>query len=428
MANTYPKVVLTLSDSSTITWEDTDIIEAKLVEEMDPISATLPISVLTLKIFDAGDNFSVFDENESLAERQQIDLSEIINGNEYYLGRFYLDEWKNTDQQTLDLRAVDIVGVMDTTPFDGWFWPNGGTLTGILNNIFTNIPETYSLSSELENENVYGYIPSGTVREALQQLCFAIGAAVITSRRSDVEIARTKVPATEGWQDLHIGVNDKFQVQPTELLPIVTQIELMSHEYSMGEEQDLYTGIFHKGIDYKIYWNIAPALTPRTREAIWPIQFINESYTHLEFRLASSANETEELTFYGNAYVDSKQSITFFETNLPAITKENKLMVDNATMVNQENVQVVLNRLRDYYRHRYVHTFKPVVQSGTTYNEAIYNENTYDWSTINIQIGQLVKLATLQGAYMRSLIRKATIDLAGGFLIEFEAIGVKINE
>jgi hypothetical protein len=29
---------------------------------------------------------------------------------------------------------------------------------------------------------------------------------------------------------------------------------------------------------------------------------------------------------------------------------------------------------------------------------------------------------------MRSLIRKATIDLTGGFLAEFEAIGVKIQE
>jgi len=428
MANTYPKVVLTLSDSSTITWQDTDIIEAKLVEEMDPISASLPISVLNLKIFDAEDSFSVFDENESLAERQRIDLFEIINGTEYFLGRFYLDEWENVDQQTLELRAVDIIGVMDTTPFDGWFWPNGDLLTDILDNIFVNIPESYVLSTELDNENVYGYIPSGTVRDALQQVCFAIGAAVITSRRSQVEITRAKVPSAEGWQSLSIGVDDKFRVQPTKLLPIVTEIELMSHEYSMGDEQDLYTGIFHKGIDYKIYWNVAPALTPRTREAIWPIQFIKESYTYLEFRLGTFANDPEELTFYGNVYDDSKQSFTFVESNLPAITKVVKLTVDNATMVNQSNVQQVLARLRDYYRHRYIHTFKPVVQDGITYNTQVYGDAKYGWSTFNIQIGQLVKIGTLQGPSMRSLIRKATIDLTGGFLAEFEAIGVKIQE
>jgi hypothetical protein len=281
----------------------------------------------------------------------------------------------------------------------------------------------------LDNENVYGYIPSGTVRDALQQVCFAIGAAVITSRRSQVELTRAKVPSAEGWQSLSIGVNDKFQVQPTKLLPIVTEIELMSHEFSMGDEQDLYTGIFHKGIDYKIYWNIAPALTPRTREAIWPIQFIKESFTFLEFRLDEQrANDTEELTFYGNVYDDSKQSFTFVETNLPAITKELKLTVENATMVNQSNVQQVLARLRDYYRHRYIHTFKPVVQDGITYNTQVYGDAKYGWSTFNIQIGQLVKIGTLQGPSMRSLIRKATIDLTGGFLAEFEAIGVKIQE
>jgi hypothetical protein len=428
MANTYPKVVLTLSDSSTITWEDTDIIEAKLVEEMDPISASLPISVLNLKIFDAEDSFSVFDENESLAERQRIDLFEIINGTEYFLGRFYLDEWENVDQQTLELRAVDIIGVMDTTPFDGWFWPSGDLLTDILDSIFVNIPETYVLSTELDNENVYGYIPNGSVRDALQQVCFAIGAAVITSRRSQVELTRAKVPSAEGWQSLSIGVDDKFRVQPTKLLPIVTEIELMSHEYSMGDEQDLYTGIFHKGIDYKIYWNVAPALTPRTREAIWPIQFIKESYTYLEFRLGTFANDPEELTFYGNVYDDSKQSFTFVESNLPAITKVVKLTVDNATMVNQSNVQQVLARLRDYYRHRYIHTFKPVVQDGITYNTQVYGDAKYGWSTFNIQIGLLVKIGTLQGSLMRSLIRKATIDLTGGFLAEFEAIGVKIQE
>ncbi|MDY6867232.1 MAG: hypothetical protein SVT56_04915, partial [Chloroflexota bacterium] len=115
MASTYPKVVLTLSDSSTLTWEDTEVIQADVVEEMHPISANLPISVLNLKIYDADNNFSIFDDDETLAERQTIMLYENIGGTEHFLGKYYLDDWNVPDEQTLILRAVDIIGVMDTT-------------------------------------------------------------------------------------------------------------------------------------------------------------------------------------------------------------------------------------------------------------------------------------------------------------------------
>ena len=425
MAITYPKVILTLSDGSTITWEDTDIIEARLVEEMDPISATLPMSVLDLKIFDAEDNFSVFDENEGLAERQRIDLYEIINGTEQYFGRFYLDEWENVDQQTLSLRAVDIIGVMDTTLYDGY---GGGTMTVemFVNHILADIPETFTIEEQLINRELRGHIQQGTVREALQQMCFASGAAVLTSRRNAIEIVVANVPLDHNWQQFEIGVNDKFSVQPTELLPLVTEIELTSHEYiGRGVAEIIYDEVLSPGI-YKIFFkDLAELSMDRDSAYPPPDALIIENFgTGLIIEV-----ETEtEIICWGYIADERTRAIMFVETSPEPFIKQNKLSVQDATLVGPKNVQDVLDRLISHYRQRYVHKFTAVVQEGPVYNEATYGEGIYGWRTSDIEVGSLVKIATAQGAYMRSVITKASIDLTGGFLIKFESLGVKITE
>ena len=424
MAITYPKLIITLSDESTLTFVNTDIIDARLVEEMDPISATLPISVLTARVFDSASSFSVFTDDEILSERQVVEAYEIINGMEYYLGRFYLDDWENVDQQTLKLEIVDIIGVMDTTTFDGHFFSDWTSLTDILDFVLAGIDEGYELASELQDTFLRGTIKSGTVREALQQVCFAAGAAVQTSRRDDIGIVKALVPYSSDWQNIDIGVNDKFQDQPVRLKPIVTSIELTCHDNYLGDIEAVvnheYTadelGIYKLIIDQQFVFDSIGGNRNATLVSVGP--------NYIEYNVFLEG----QVIILAYLVQDETSVLTFTETDLPAITKENKLVVKDASLVNSGIGQAVLDRLRDYYRQRYVHTMTLVPHAGSIYGDAEYGDAAYGWSTVDVRVGQMARIASLQGPYMRAVIEKATINLTGGFLAEMEAVGVKISE
>ena len=47
---------------------------------------------------------------------------------EHYIGRFYLDEWKNPIENEFEFVCRDAIGVLDTISFDGMFWENSVSL------------------------------------------------------------------------------------------------------------------------------------------------------------------------------------------------------------------------------------------------------------------------------------------------------------
>lgn len=443
MANTYPKIVITLSDDSTLTWQDTEVIEADVVEEMHPISAILPISVLNLKIYDADNDFSIFDENETLAERQTIMLYENIGGTEHFLGKYYLDDWNVPDEQTLQLRAVDIIGVIDTTDFDGYFWDTLTDLEDILDIVLAGIDVTYDLAATLQDVQLKGYIKQGSVREALHQVCFAAGAAVVTARSENIEIIEAPTPYSDAWHQLDIGVNDKFMDQPTKLKPLVTGIVLVSHTYERKEdletvyEDDLEPGtykiIFDNPVDVTsisgALYNDYVVIGTEDGAAIGTEDgLMIAAYADYAFGPNSITLTVPEpggtVTIEGYVYRDNKREHSFSE-DLVSFVKENVLKIPDATLVGTQNAATVLARLRDYYRGRYTHEMKLVPMTGDLYGEGVYGEGVYGWSTVGVRIGQMVSIASLQGPYMRAVLEKSNLNLTGGFLVTMTAVGVK---
>ena len=441
---TYPKIVITLSDDSTLTWQDTEVIEADVVEEMHPISAILPLSVLNVKVYDANNDFSIFDENETLAERQTIMLYEIIDGTEYFLGKYYLDDWDSPTAQTLQLRAVDIIGVIDTTDFDGYFWDTLTDLEDILDIVLAGIDVTYDLAATLQDVQLKGYIKQGSVREALHQVCFAASAAVVTARSENIEIIEAPTPYSDAWHQLDIGVNDKFMDQPTKLKPLVTGIVLVSHTYERKEDLEIiYEDVLEPGT-YKIIFD-EPAeiisISGATYSNYVVIGAEDGSAVGTEDGLMIAAFANYEfgpnsltvtvldpggtVTIQGYVYRDNKREHSFSE-ELVSFVKDNVLKIQDATLVGPHNADAVLARLRDYYRGRYTHEMKLVPMTGeSVYGEGVYGEGVYGWSTVGVRIGQMVSIASLQGPYMRAVLEKSNLNLTGGFLVTMTAVGVK---
>lgn len=469
MAVTYPKIVITLSDGSELAFGEDAIITASLVEETNPIGAELPINVLNATIYDAGDAFSVFNVEEIFAQRQIVRIYEIVDGIEHYLGKYYLDAWKSVKENVLEISAVDIIGVMDTTPFDGWFFEMPTLISDVLDIVLHDVDADYELVQGMESVTLYGFIHAGTVRDALQQVCFASGGTVVTGRSEIIKIIPSPLPYVTDGHIYDIGLNSKFENQPTELKPLVTGIELVSHVYEKKADietvyqENLAPGIYNVIFDNPVY--LTSIIGARFGAYIY---FATEGNAIIVTEGDAWIAATEDfvvgpngititveepggmVAISGYVWQDNQRVYRFTETGLGDTVNENILRIKSATLINSSNAYKILANVRDYYRQRYIHTMTLLPLNGTLYGETVsgepvygkylygeatygaeiireplYGEEVYGWVTSQITTSQTAKIESVKGPYMIACVEKINIDLSGGFLEKMDAIGVK---
>lgn len=445
MAITYPKIILTLADDSSLTFEDTGVIKAKLIEQCDLISASLPYNKLTASLYDADGGFSVFGTENTFAERKPIEVYEYVDGVEVYIGRYYLDKPTVANEYQVDIEAFDIVGLLDTTPYDGRFYSSLTPFSVVIAAVLGDLDIEYTIDPVLSDMQIKGWIPPGSRREALQQCCFAVGAAVNTSRSSEIYIFESPLPQTNDWQDFDIGVNDKFQTQPISLEALVTGIELTAHNYEQGTESEtildetLDAGVY-KIIFEKPYYDITVTgvgYVPTYLVDHDGNNIVNEDGDYIvvdgEFEFGPNyvVLHVEEpggaVEITGHPWTDTQRVYTFTESGLSTYAHQNIKSVNGATLVSDDNAETVLARLRDYYRQRYTHDFALVPTVGTKYGAAKYGEFKYGWSAQNVNIGQVLSIDTVHDKKLRCAIEKISLDLSGGFLGSYETNGVEQN-
>jgi len=444
MALTYPEIVLTLADESTLTFRDTGVISAEIVEESNPISATLPISDLNCKLFDDNGGFSVFGTENTFAARKPIEVYEYINGTKYYIGKYYLNKPTVIDQKQIEIEAVDAIGLLDTTDFDGRFWSSLTDFSVIVDAILGDLSIEYEIESVLQGQQLKGWIPPGNRRDALQQACFAVGAAVKTSRTDEIVIYESPLPETHDWHHYDIGVNDKFRDQPISLKPLVTSIELVAHNYEQSAtEETIFDDTLEAGT-YKIifekpYYDVSISgvgYVPTYLGTTGGDTLVNEddekivAFGEFEFGPNSVTLNVVEpggaVLIKGYPWNDIKQAYTFTESGLASDINKNVLNITNATLVSNDNANTVLNRIRDYYRQRYLHEFILVPAAGTKYGVAVYGVDVYGWSSEAVNIGQILSVDTVHGEKIRCAIERITLNLTGGFLGKYETTGVEV--
>lgn len=442
---TSAKIVITLADLSKITWESSDIIEALVVQETHPISTLLPVSVLETRIYDTRSLYKMFGDEELLQERLPIMVYEIINGIEYFIGKYYLDTWESVSEKELELSAVDMIGILETTPFDGRFYAADTPFEIVLGTILEGLEIDYDITVPLKSETVRGWIPPGTAREALQQLCFATGAMVTTSGSTGLVFRESYVPYSDKWHEFDIEINSKFVNQPVKKRPVVTGVELISHNYIQSAEQeiifdDIVSPGTYKVVFEKPYYNVTvtgagyiPVFLATHNNEI--IATHNNEWIEVSGEFEFGPNwvilnvlQEGKVTITGNLWIDNTRVFSFKESGSGPSTRKNELQIKDATLVSNQNADRTLARLKYYYRQLYEHEFTLVPQEGPKYGQKIYDEAIYGWSTVNVNLGQMLSVETVYGVKLRTVIERVDINLAGGYLAKMFTVGVEITE
>lgn len=222
-----------------------DLVNANILEEVDPMSSELRINTLNFTLYSEDAEFSILNPSglySLLQQRQPMKVYEYLDGVKKNLGTYYLNEWENEDEYNINMTGVDLVGVIDGTNFNGGIYSNV-TAGVIIDEIMTSANAEYELDSSLEKKVLSGIIPACTHREALQQVAFAIGGIVDCSRANKIKIY--PMPTVLSG---HIGKDRKFQGHKLKLKPLVTGVEVTAHNYVNGEDNPQIFGVYNTNL------------------------------------------------------------------------------------------------------------------------------------------------------------------------------------
>ena len=377
-----------------ITFSGVDVKDATVVEQINPVAIELPVNTLDLNLFS---NSALFDITNpagdyfDLQNRQALDVYENINSVPVYIGRYYLAEWENKSDNEIEFKATDILGVLDSYVFYGGLYTaqNAAALIGTM---LDAISVQYAIDPDI-TDTVTGWIPVCTYREALQQICLAIGAYVTAARSNAMQFHKININPTE-----YAGAITKAEKglqQTLSLKALVTGVEVLSHDYTANTETlELYNGSLPVG-NHRITFN-EPAHT---------LTISGGSITSSDVNYAIIAVAVPgTVVLSGLRYTDAQQVHGVYNAGLDPNITANVLSMARGTLISSAIAETVAQRLYDYYQQRYwqkVKLFAPTIKTGDA-----------------------VLMDTLNNKHISGIVEKLTINLTGGFTAQAEITGV----
>lgn len=320
-----------------VTWGESDIKAASLVEETDPISNTLKINKLTFQFFDRDNEFNLANSeglHKALQKKQHIEPFEIVNGERLYLGRYFLTT-PSSNKNTAKMEATDYIGLLDDTDFKDGRVYNGEPAGNVLADIFAGTDIPFEVAEDVAATPLHGWLKIQTRRKALREVLFACGAVAETARRDNVWIYKpTRLIQSD------IPRSRKFTTA-TKQDTYISEVSIKFTEYAEGmEEKELM-----KETTYPAGLNEVKFNSPVSGLRISSGEVVEARANYIVFRLPEEA----AVTIYGKQY--SKQDITVSSDVGQLKAGENpKSKSFSGTLFNYAQARVISQAILDYYQ------------------------------------------------------------------------------
>lgn len=295
----------------------------KIVQDINPISSE--ISVNTVDFTLKSKTGRVYD----FTELQTIDV--YFNGVLRQHG--YISAAKRTGADTWNVTAQDYIGMLDGIPFMGGMYDNKNAVS-LLSGILSQAKVPFEISEDFKSEVVSGYIPICSCREAVMQICFAIGAVCDTSNSASLKIF--KLPDTVGAViDLgHISQNPSFTDSAK-----VTEVQLTCHNYTrIGDTVEAYKAT-DKGSGEGIMTEFSE---PLHTLSITDGKIVQSGVNY------AVINAGPECVLTGRRYRDNKTVKSRRRTDIPSGIADNVKTISDATLISGRNADKILDLCFNY--------------------------------------------------------------------------------
>ena len=362
-----------------------DIISYSHSQEVDPISASLPISKISFAINNVDDSFNPYNLNslaKYLIERQEVKVRygfKIADNVEWIdSGTFYLSEW-DAPQNGLsaDFTARDMLEFMSDTYNYGTYAPNGISLYSLAENVLiaANLPldEDGSVKWVIDNKlkNIYTVapLPVDTLANCLQLIANA-GECVIYQDRNGI-LHIESLSSTE--TDYSINHFNSYSKSELTLSKPLKQVDVPYYSYTKAESMStLYEGTTEINGTTEITVSYSKMATDMV--ATISSGTINS--------VAYYANVCVlNITASGDVYIKvrgyelSSSNVTQTVTH---DTKGETITVDNPLITNQDRAKAVGEWTVNYMKNRNVLSSDWRADPRLDALDIVRNENTYD--------------------------------------------------
>lgn len=257
----------------------------RIVQEIDPTSRELATNTLDWDL----------SSKENVEYIFQFKQPVYVYDDETLYGVFYIDDSERYAQNFYEITCTDAIGVMAGDPFPDAYY-SGVNAYNLAVSICTGY--TVKMEESLKSKTVRGILKEKTRREALQQLCFAIGAVADTSGSESIKIFSLKTDSPR-----EIGVNRIRTGGSVDRVGIVTAVKLTAHSYS-----------------------------------------------------TSGSGDSVEIN--GTTYYDTKSVTTITNPNATPSDKPNVIEISDATLISPSNVAEIAQRLYNQASRRNTHNLK----------------------------------------------------------------------
>jgi hypothetical protein len=345
--------------------ENQTIKSAKLLEEIDPISNALSINTLIFEILQKNPEFIDVGSypNNYIMKNQPLWL--FYNNNPF--GIYFLDSWEDKTLNSIlfGFNATDAIGVMDKYKYFGNIYndvPIKDIISELFNICFPTNLVTYLIDDFLTDKTITGYIPICSCREALQYICFAIGAIADSSRREFVWIYPLDEENTFRIPQHEVYINGTLRTNK-----YVSQVSVTGFNYISGNREiELYNGILRVG------QHIIQFAQPVHNIMVTGANVLDSGVNFAKIDVLIEQN----ILIKGLEYIENQFTDTIKDEYLEPGEIENVVIADKCTLINKDNISDISQKIFNYYKNRVqLHSDIKLLKNEVGYTGTIMIQN-----------------------------------------------------
>ena len=327
--NTMSKInrflkVTDIWDGQLVEFYNENIRSLNILEELNPVSAELPMNVMNLSFSHKIDDLNLVFQSKQVMETY-------FNDNLY--GKFFISK----SEGTYDVTLHDYLGLLDLVPFRGGYY-SGVTAGSIIDTILYGENIAYTVDAYTRDFVLNGIIEPCTKREALAQVLFATQSVADDSRSATLNIYKNPATTKTVTPD-HTFINGSNDIRDNP----VTEIALTVHNYVLASDtSELFSSELTAGT-YTIEFDDVIATSTAT---ISGATFSTLAATYCIISVASAG----EVIISAKVYEDNAVIKTIANTVVPSGTPTNVVSYTDKTLVSLSNADTVLVGLLAYHK------------------------------------------------------------------------------
>ena len=300
----------------------------KVIQEINPISETLPINVCDFTLDSKTDMEYSFQAKQPLSVFYNDELKATI----------FVEKSKRIGKRMWSVNGEDYTGILDGITFMGGMY-DGQDAYELLDTILTQAKVPHTITEDLRGVLLYGHIPICSCRDAVRRICFATCTVADTSNSETFDVFFLSKEISQTLEKRRIRQGQSFEDSDR-----VTEVQISQHNFIPLTTDDDRTEVY-KASESGTGENILVEFS----EPLHTLNISNGTIIKSGANYAIITTSNSSCSLWGYHYKDNITVKSIKNPNILASDIENIKKIENETLISSRNVDAVLENCYTYF-------------------------------------------------------------------------------